>query len=63
MNTAEEAKVISDGILAAAKQTFPNVNIQLNNHVITLEGPAGSVLDAELDILQQLIVEMKFTLD
>ena len=62
LNAAEEAKLNSDGILATAKQNFPNVQIQLNNHILSLEGLAGSVLDAELDILRQLVVEMKFTL-
>jgi hypothetical protein len=62
LNAAEEAKLNSDGILATAKQIFSNVQIQLNNHILSLEGTAGSVLDAELDILKQLVVEMKFTL-
>jgi hypothetical protein len=62
LNAAEEAKLNADGILAAAKQNFPNVNIQSNNHILSLEGTAGSVLDTELNILQQLVVEMKFVL-
>ena len=62
LNTAEEAKINSDGILAAAKQTFPSFTFKLDNHVITLEGSAGSVLNAELFILQHLVVEMKFPL-
>ncbi|CAF5052583.1 unnamed protein product, partial [Rotaria sp. Silwood1] len=62
LNAAEEAKLNSDNILANAKKAFSNVQIQLNNHILSLEGPAGSVLDAELDILQQLVVEMKFKL-
>jgi HrpA-like RNA helicase len=62
LNSAEETKLNSDNILTTTKQTFSNVNIQLNNHILTLEGSAGSVLDAELDILRQLVVEMKFSL-
>jgi hypothetical protein len=62
LNSAEEIKLNSDNILATTKQTFSNVKIQLNNHCLILEGSAGSVLDAELDILRQLVVEMKFSL-
>jgi HrpA-like RNA helicase len=62
LNTSEETKLTSDNILATTKQIYPNIKIQLDNHVVTLEGSAGSVLDAELDILRQLIVEMKFPL-
>jgi hypothetical protein len=62
LNAAEETRLNSNNILATAKQTFPNVQMQLNNHVLSLEGLAGSVLDAELDILRQIVVEMKFTL-
>ncbi|CAF0755943.1 unnamed protein product [Rotaria sordida] len=62
LNIAEETKLNSDNIIANTKNTFPNVQIQLNNHILSLEGRAGSVLDAELDILKQLIVEMKFNL-
>ncbi|CAF4138931.1 unnamed protein product [Rotaria sp. Silwood2] len=62
LNTAEETKLNSDNIVANAKKAFSNVQIQLNNHILSLEGSAGSVLDAELDILQQLVVEMKFSL-
>ncbi len=62
LNAAEEAKLNSDNILATTRQFFPNVKTQLDNHVLNLEGAAGSVLGAELDILQQLVVEMKFTL-
>ncbi|CAF5025222.1 unnamed protein product, partial [Rotaria sp. Silwood1] len=62
LNAAEEAKLNSDNILTNAKKAYLNVQIQLNNHILSLEGSAGSVLDAELDILQQLVVEMKFNL-
>ncbi|CAF4306111.1 unnamed protein product [Rotaria sp. Silwood2] len=62
LNTAEETKLNSDNIVANAKNTFPNVQIQLNNHMLSLEGSAGSVLEAELDILKHLVVEMKFNL-
>ena len=62
LNAAEEAKLNTDNILATARQTFSNVQIQLNSSNLSFEGTAGSVLDAELDILRQLIVEMKFTL-
>jgi hypothetical protein len=62
LNTAEETRLNSNNILTTAKQTFPNVQMQLNNHVLSLEGLAGSVLDAELDISQQLVVETKFNL-
>ena len=62
LNTAEETKLNSDDIIERARQIFPNVQMQLNNHFLSLEGSAGSVLDAELDILRQLVVEMKFTL-
>ncbi|CAF4642457.1 unnamed protein product, partial [Rotaria magnacalcarata] len=62
LNAAEETKLKSDNILSTAQQIFSNIKIQLNNHSLSLEGSAGSVLDAELDILRQLVVEMKFTL-
>jgi hypothetical protein len=62
LNLSEETKLNSDNILSKVKQTFSNVNIQLNNHCLILEGSAGSILDAELDILRQLVVEMKFSL-
>ncbi|CAF5113906.1 unnamed protein product, partial [Rotaria sp. Silwood1] len=62
LNAAEETKLNTDNIIANTKNTFSNVQIQLNNHILSLEGSAGSVLDAELDILKQLIVEMKFNL-
>ncbi len=62
LNAAEETKLNSDNILTNARQMFPNVKIQLNNQILSLEGSAGSVLDTELDILRQLVEEMKFTL-
>ncbi|CAF5229190.1 unnamed protein product, partial [Rotaria magnacalcarata] len=61
-NEVEETKLKSDNILSTAQHIFSNIKIQLNNHSLSLEGSAGSVLDAELDILRQLVVEMKFTL-
>ncbi|CAF0889255.1 unnamed protein product [Didymodactylos carnosus] len=63
LNTAEETKLNSDSILSNAKQTFTNLQISLNNnHELILKGPSGSVLEAELDIIQQLVVPMKFNL-
>ena len=62
LNQAEETKLNTDNILAKARSIYPNTNIQLNNHILTLQGSAGSVLDAELDILRQLVVEMRFSL-
>ncbi|CAF4020786.1 unnamed protein product [Rotaria magnacalcarata] len=62
LNEVEETKLKSDNILSTAQHIFSNIKIQLNNHSLSLEGSAGSVLDAELDILRQLVVEMKFTL-
>jgi hypothetical protein len=62
LNTAEKDKFDADNILSTTKQTFSNISIQLNNHTLTLEGPAGSVFDAEVDILRQLVDEMPFSL-
>lgn len=62
LNAAEESKLNSDNILATTRQAFTDVKIQLINHTLIIESSAGSVLDAELDILRQLIVEMKFSL-
>jgi hypothetical protein len=62
LNTVEEKKLIEDNILSTTKQTFSNISIQLNNYTLTLEGSAGSVLDAEINILRQLVGEMTFPL-
>lgn len=62
LNAAEQTKLQNENILVSAKQLFSTVNIQLNNNELILEGSAGSVLEAELDILRELIEEMKFTL-
>ncbi|CAF1073805.1 unnamed protein product [Adineta steineri] len=62
LNTAEETRLNSNNILIIVKQNFPNIQIQLQNRILHLGGAAGFVLDAELDILKQLVVEMKFKL-
>ncbi|CAF1563548.1 unnamed protein product [Adineta ricciae] len=62
LNIAEESTLISNSILALVQQIYPQVVAQLNNHVLLLVGKAGQVLQAELFVLRQLIVEMKFQL-
>lgn len=62
LNDAEETKLNTHNILAITRSIYSNVNIQLSNHILTLDGLAGSVLDAELDILRQLVVEIRFPL-
>lgn len=62
LNMAEETKLSSENILTIAQQTFFSVDIKLSNHNLTLQGPAGAVLGAELDVLRKLVVEMKFIL-
>ncbi|CAF1184864.1 unnamed protein product, partial [Didymodactylos carnosus] len=62
LNDKEEAKLNNDGILNKVTSAFNFINMQLNNHVLTFKGPSGAVLDAELDVRQQLVTEMKFNL-
>jgi len=62
LNTVEQAKLHNENILSTVKQLFSNVRIQLNNNELILEGSAGNVLEAELDILHQLIQEKRFML-
>ena len=42
-------------------QKFPDVEVQMKKDVLSINGPSGSVLNAELFILQKLVEEMKFS--
>ncbi|UJR17483.1 hypothetical protein I4U23_004378 [Adineta vaga] len=57
LETKEEEFLTKNNILANVQQIFPNVRIRLNNHILNLEGLASVVLNAELDLLRQLISE------
>ncbi|CAF3032918.1 unnamed protein product [Rotaria sp. Silwood2] len=62
LNQVEKEKLTSDNILITEKQNFPKIQMQLNKHAVNLEGSAGYVLNAELDILQRLVEEIKYPL-
>ncbi|CAF2245743.1 unnamed protein product [Rotaria magnacalcarata] len=59
LNDIEEEKLDKDKVLSAAKKKFPDVQFQLAHDVLSINGPSGSVLNAELFILQKLVEEMK----
>ncbi|CAF1456975.1 unnamed protein product [Adineta steineri] len=61
LNDIEEEKLDKDKILSEAKQKFPNVQIQVNHDILSINGSSGSVLSAELFILQKLVEDMKIS--
>lgn len=60
-NDIEEEKLHRDNILSAAKQQFPDVQFQVDHDVLSINGSSGSVLNAELFILQKLVEDMKIS--
>ncbi len=62
--TDEEETYLNTGNkYSTALSKFSNrINMQLNSKQISLKGPSGTVLNAELHLRQQMISELKFTL-
>lgn len=61
LNDIEQEKLNKDNILSTVKQKFPDSEFQLNHDVLSINGPSGSVLNAELLILQKLVEEQKIS--
>jgi hypothetical protein len=61
LNDIEKEKLNRDKILSIVNQKFPDVQFQLSHDVLSINGPSGSVLNAELFILQKLVEDMKFS--
>ena len=61
LNGHELQKLNADKILDSTREKFSNVQTHLKDHVLIISGPSGSVLNAELYILQQLVEEMNFS--
>jgi hypothetical protein len=63
LNNEEENYLNTDQRYSKAQTLFSNrINMTFNNQTITLKGPSGVVLDAELHIHQQMVKEFKFPL-
>ena len=61
LNDAEKKKLDTEKVLSIANQQFPNAHVQLKDHVLSISGPSGSVLNSELFILQKLVEDLKFS--
>ena len=61
LNDTEEEKLDKDKILHNAKQKFPDIQFQLTNDVLSINGPSGTVLSGELFVLQNLVEDMKIS--
>ncbi|CAF1691895.1 unnamed protein product, partial [Adineta ricciae] len=61
VNQKEEEKLTSNTLQQARRQ-FPHIQIQANNGALSLHGPSGHILNAELYIRQQLITPFSMTL-
>jgi hypothetical protein len=61
LDDTELEKLNRDKILSTVKQKFSDVQFQVSRDVLSINGPSGSVLTAELFILQKLVEDMKFS--
>lgn len=63
LNNEEENHLNKDNKYTNAKSKFSKINILLNNKTVSLKGPAGHVLNAELHLRQEIIYEHTFNLE
>ena len=61
LNDIEKEKLNEEKILSNAQQKCPQAHIQINDNLITIKGPSGIVLNAELFILQSLVEDLTFS--
>jgi len=59
LNDIEKEKLNEEKILSNAQQKCPQAHIQIKDNLITIKGPSGIVLNAELFILQSLVEDLK----
>ncbi|CAF3830728.1 unnamed protein product [Rotaria sp. Silwood1] len=63
ISSEEETYLNTNNRFSSAQSTFSNkINLQMSNGMLTLDGPVGTVLNAELHLRQQMVDEMKFSL-
>ncbi|CAF1495767.1 unnamed protein product [Adineta ricciae] len=58
----KEGEKLTSNTLRQAIQQFPHLQMHTNNGVLSLHGPSGHILNAELYIRQQLITRFSMTL-
>jgi hypothetical protein len=64
LNNEEENRLNTTNKYTNALSKFSNkINMALNNRTISLKGPAGAVLNAELHLRQEIIYEHTFNLE
>jgi len=64
LNNEEETHLNTNNKYTNAKSKFSNkINMLLNNQIISLKGPAGVVLNAELHLRQEMVSEYTFNLE
>lgn len=61
LNDIEKEKLNEEKILSNAQQKCPQAHIQIKDNLITIKGPSGIVLNAELFILQSLVEDLTFS--
>lgn len=61
LNDAEKKRLDTEKVLQSVAQKFSDVEVQMKKDVLSISGPSGSVLNAELFILQKLVEDMKFS--
>ncbi|CAF2546861.1 unnamed protein product [Rotaria sp. Silwood2] len=64
LNEAEENHLKQNKRYSTAQSKFSNkIQMGLNNRLLSLNGPAGDILNAELYLFQQMIIEYPFCLE
>jgi hypothetical protein len=64
LNNEEETHLNTNNKYTNAQSKFSNrINMQFNNQMVSLKGPAGIVLNAELHLRQEIIYEYTFYLE
>ncbi|CAF0898682.1 unnamed protein product [Adineta steineri] len=64
LNNEEETYLNTNNKYLTAVSKFSNkINMQLNNLIVSLKGPASVVLNAELHLRQEMITEFTFNLE
>ncbi|CAF4416376.1 unnamed protein product, partial [Rotaria sp. Silwood2] len=62
INVFEEYELNTGGLLNNVTSFYSDVQMQANQHVLTLQGPSGSVIEAERALIQKLVRTQNFPL-
>lgn len=61
VNNVEKQKLNEEKIISNAQKKYPHAHIQIKDDLISINGPSGAVLNAELFILQGLVEDLTFS--